>query len=99
MNVITKEFNIKGMLCSRCLKVLKTEFKELDVKIIDISLGKIVLRYNPKKVSNSKIEEIIKNNEFEIIGNSEDILAEEVKRIIRSEEHTSELQSRPHLVC
>lgn len=82
MDVITKEFNVKGMLCSRCLKVLSIEFKEIDVKIIDIALGKIVLRYNPEKVSNSKIEEIIKNNEFEIIVNSEDIRADQVKRLI-----------------
>src|SRR3989442_5905016 len=29
----------------------------------------------------------------------EELISTEVERILRSEEHTSELQSRPHLVC
>src|SRR3989442_6329682 len=33
------------------------------------------------------------------VYNSADLLPELVARLERSEEHTSELQSRPHLVC
>jgi AraC-like DNA-binding protein len=92
MGDITKEFNIKGMICSNCIKILAIEFKEIDAEIIDIKLGKIVLRYNPEKVSNSTIEKIINNNRFEVIANSEDLLAEQVKKLIIEYVWTTDLQ-------
>lgn len=79
MKPITKEFKIKGMVCSRCLKVLNTELQATEAKVIDIQLGKVVVQFDPDKISESVIEKIIKENEFEIVWDKESILAEQTK--------------------
>lgn len=79
MSKMIDEFNIKGMICNRCLKVLSNELKATGVKIIEIQLGRIVIEYEPNKLSRSLIEEIIHDNEFEIIWDKESILAEQTK--------------------
>jgi YesN/AraC family two-component response regulator len=79
-NLITEEFKIKGMICSRCLKVLNNELKATGAEVIEIQLGKISVRYNPEKMSRSVINKIIVDNEFEIIWDNETILAEQTKR-------------------
>lgn len=80
LKFITQEFIIKGMICSRCLKVLNAELKATGAEIIEIQLGKVVIRYNPDKISGSRLNEIIRENEFEIIWDKENILAEQTKR-------------------
>lgn len=76
----TEEFKIKGMICSRCLKVLNTELKATGAEVVEIQLGKIVIRYDPDKIDKSLIKQIIQENEFEIIWDKESILAERTKR-------------------
>ncbi len=68
------------MICSRCLKVLNNELRTIRAEVIEIQLGKIVIKYNPKKISRSLINRIIEENEFEIIWDKESILAEQTKR-------------------
>ncbi|MEZ4773795.1 MAG: helix-turn-helix domain-containing protein [Bacteroidia bacterium] len=80
MATITEEFKIKGMICSRCLKVLNTELKGTGAEVVDIHLGKIVIRYNPDKIKKSLIKQTIEENEFEIIWDKESVLAEQIKR-------------------
>lgn len=80
MATITEEFKIKGMICSRCLKVLNTELKGTGAEVVDIHLGKIVIRYNPDKIKKSLIKRTIEENEFEIIWDKESVLAEQIKR-------------------
>lgn len=72
-------FNIKGMICSRCLKVLNNEFNNIGAEVMEISLGKIVIQYDPEKIGKIKIERIIRENEFEIIWDPKSILAEQIK--------------------
>jgi len=79
-NLVTEEFKIKGMICSRCLKVLNTELKATGAEVVEIQLGKIVIRYDPAKIDKSLIKRIIQENEFEIIWDKESILAEQTKR-------------------
>ncbi len=80
--VITEEFKIKGMICSRCLKVLNTELKATGAEILEITLGKIEIRFNPEKISHALIEKIIQENEFEILWDKQSVLAEQTKRWI-----------------
>src|SRR5690554_7324206 len=44
-------------------------------------------------------KEILKNYSFDVVVDWVAFTPEQVKVDLRSEEHTSELQSRPHLVC
>jgi len=80
--IVTEEFKIKGMICSRCLKVLNSELKAAGAEIVEIQLGKIAIRFNPEKIGHSLIEKIIQENEFEILWDKQSILAEQTKRWI-----------------
>jgi len=80
MNTITEAFKIKGMICSRCLKVLNDELRATGAKVADIQLGNVVINYDPGKIGRTKIKEIILENEFEIIWDKNSILGEQTKR-------------------
>lgn len=43
-----KEFWIKNMVCSRCLKVIKQELQELGVTVLSLELGRLLVEA-PKK--------------------------------------------------
>ncbi len=80
----SEEFRIKGMICSRCLKVLEIELKAIGANVVEISLGKIRLNYNPEMIPKSKINKIIRENDFEILHDKYRFLAEQTKRWIVS---------------
>jgi AraC-like DNA-binding protein/copper chaperone CopZ len=79
---IIEEFKIKGMICSRCLKVLEIELKSIGVEVIEIALGKIKVSYPPEVIDSTKINQIIKANDFEILKDKYRFLAEQTKRWI-----------------
>jgi AraC-like DNA-binding protein len=81
-STIKEEFKIKGMICSRCVKVLTTELKSTGAEILEIQLGRIVIQYDPEIVARSRIIDSICVNEFEIIKDKRIILSEQVKRWI-----------------
>ena len=45
----TEEFHIKGMICTRCLKVLSIELRATGAEVVDMQLGKVIIRYEPRK--------------------------------------------------
>lgn len=77
--ITIKEYQIKGMICSRCIKVLKNELKETGAEVIEIKLGKVIVRFNPNFVDYSFLKRVIINNDFEILIRKEEILAEQTK--------------------
>ncbi|MEX2565158.1 MAG: AraC family transcriptional regulator, partial [Cyclobacteriaceae bacterium] len=77
---IKVEFKVKGMICSRCIKVLNNELRQAGAEILKIDLGRVLIEYNPNKISQSHIERIIQENDFELIINEETLLAEKTKR-------------------
>tara|TARA_R110000751_G_scaffold69925_1_gene141868 strand:+ start:4460 stop:5023 length:564 start_codon:yes stop_codon:yes gene_type:complete len=91
--MITQEFKIKGMICSRCLKVLNNELNATGAKVVDIQLGKVVINYRPEKIDRSIIEHIIVGNEFEIITSENEILGEQTKRWIINYIYNSDLST------
>lgn len=76
------EYNIKGMVCSRCLKVLNDELEALGATVLEIQLGRIVLQYTPEEINTQQFESVFRENEFEIIRDIPTLLAEETKRLI-----------------
>lgn len=80
--MIQEEFKIKGMICSRCLKVLTLELKSTGAEILEIQLGRIVIKYDEKLTPRTKIIESICVNDFEIIRDQKLILSEQIKRWI-----------------
>lgn len=79
-NRITEEFRVKGMICSRCLKVLNDELRRAGAEILEIELGRVVINYSSQKISRSHIERVIRENEFSLIWDKETLLAEQTKR-------------------
>ena len=79
-NRITEEFKVKGMICSRCLKVLNDELRQAGAEIVEIELGRVVITYTPDKICRSHIEQVIRENEFNIIWDRQTLLAEQTKR-------------------
>src|SRR5690554_7147061 len=78
---------IKNMVCNRCIMVVTDAVEKLGVKWLTVNLGEVEFA---EPLSGPQLEELRQNVEklgFEILDDP------------RSEEHTSELQSRPHLVC
>ena len=76
------EYNIKGMVCSRCLKVLHEELEAHGATVLEIKLGRIVIHYAPEEINTQQFESVIRENEFEIIRDLPTLLAEKTKRLI-----------------
>ena len=80
---LQKEFWIKNMVCSRCIKVIKQELDNLNVTILSIELGKLIFKTNDEdSVIEKKIIEILLLNGFEIVQSEENMLVEKVKIIL-----------------
>lgn len=77
-----EEYFIRGMICNRCLKVLREELSAIGVEVKDIRLGRVQIMYNSKEIRFSKIEKVLQENEFEILKDKESILAEQTKKWI-----------------
>ena len=60
---------IKNMVCSRCLKVIKQELEELEIKVTSIELGELVIDDSNSNHDDIifQIEKVLHSNNFEII--------------------------------
>ena len=79
-----KEFWIKNMVCSRCIKVIKQELQDLDVPIVSIELGKLLIettdKTNEKNINN--VTKVMYSNGFEIVPSEAEMLVERIKIIL-----------------
>lgn len=75
---------IKNMVCSRCLKVIKQELEELEIKVTSIELGELVIDDTNSNHDDIffQIEKVLHANNFEIIHSSEEILVEKIKHFL-----------------
>ena len=82
--ITTKEFWIKNMVCSRCLKVIKQELQELGVTIASLELGKLLVESTTKTEAEIVIivTEMLHSNGFEIAQSEEEMLVERIKLIL-----------------
>ena len=79
-----KEFWIKNMVCSRCLKVIKQELQELGVTVLSLELGRLLVEA-PKKTSSEIVDAVttvLHANDFEIVQKEEEMLVERMKIIL-----------------
>jgi AraC family transcriptional regulator len=78
---MTSEVLIKGMVCERCVSVIKEGIANLGFEIAKISLGKLSLKTDIDKEGYSQIDHFLSENGFELISN----------RQVRIVNHTKEL--------
>ncbi len=76
-----KEFWVKNMVCSRCLKVIKQELQELGITVLCLELGKLLVEAPDlsKAQINQEVTQVLHANGFEIVKSEEDMLVERIK--------------------
>jgi YesN/AraC family two-component response regulator len=77
-----KELHIKGMVCRRCISVIKNELEILGAEVLSIELGTALIKYSENKVSAGSIKEALNNNEFELLTDEDAKEIEKIKLIL-----------------
>jgi len=73
--------NIKNMVCNRCIKVVSEEMKKLGYKVLDISLGEVIIS-GYDNIDVDKIKLVLEENGFELIDDKNSRIIEKVKLTI-----------------
>jgi AraC family transcriptional regulator len=73
---------IKGMVCERCVSVIKDGITVLGFEVSNVSLGKLIFKNQPDQEGLSKIASFLAENGFELISNRQLRVVNEVKNII-----------------
>jgi len=75
---------IKNMVCPRCIKVVQEELEKLGVIILSITLGEVETEQPKEELPLQQISEMLKNNGFELIEDSNAKIIEQIKKEIIS---------------
>jgi AraC-like DNA-binding protein len=79
---MASEILIKGMVCERCVSVIKEGITNLGVEIAKISLGKLSLKSDIDKEVYNNIEQFLTENGFELISNRQVRIVTHAKELI-----------------
>jgi len=79
---MASEILIKGMVCERCVSVIKEGITNLGVEIAKISLGKLSLKSDIDKEAYNNIEQFLTENGFELISNRQVRIVTHAKELI-----------------
>lgn len=79
---MASEILIKGMVCKRCIAVIKEGVTNLGHDVSQISLGKITLMKELNKEESSKIEAFLRANGFELIAKRQVKIVDQAKELI-----------------
>jgi AraC-like DNA-binding protein len=58
------------------------DLEAMGVKVVKISLGEVVIRFNPEEVAIHDIENMLETNGFSRIKDKEGILVEEIRKVV-----------------
>jgi AraC family transcriptional regulator len=73
---------IKGMVCERCVSVIKDGITDLGYEVNKVSLGKLSLNSELDKDDYQRIESFLTENGFEMISNRQVRIVKQAKDII-----------------
>lgn len=76
------ELRIKGMVCDRCISTVKSEFENLGAQVVELKLGKAIIKYSKHKITLQNIENALKKHNFELIVDVDTKTIEAVKTIL-----------------
>ena len=79
---MASEILIKGMVCERCVSVIRDGITNMGYEVETISLGKVSLIAAPDKTGYHQIENFLIENGFELISNRQVRLIIQAKQII-----------------
>ncbi|RUA09411.1 MAG: hypothetical protein DSY82_05865 [Flavobacteriia bacterium] len=77
-----KELQIKGMVCRRCLSTVRRELEALGAEIVDLELGKVIIKYPENSIKTEDIEKALIRNDFELLTDEENKTIEKIKLIL-----------------
>jgi len=75
----SKILHIKNMVCDRCIKVVLEELEKLGYKVEDVKLGEAKINSDSRKIDLAEINKVLEENGFELLGDKQAKLIEEVK--------------------
>ena len=78
----TNEFYIKGMVCDRCITVIRDGITALGYPVEKVSLGKVTLHKGIDKVALQSIEDFLSEKGFELMSDKNTRLINSIKSII-----------------
>lgn len=79
---MTSEILIKGMVCERCIAVIKEGITNLGHEVTKISLGKLSLNSELNKEEFTKLGTFLGENGFELISNRQVRIVNQTKELI-----------------
>jgi copper chaperone CopZ len=62
----TKNLSVSGMSCQHCVMTLRKQLLKLDIKVNDVQIGSAQIEYDERKITESQIEEAVKEAGFSI---------------------------------
>jgi len=77
-----KELRIKGMVCPRCISTLRSEFQNLGAEVLDLELGKAIIKYPINTITLASLKNVLIKNGFELLTNDETKIIETIKLIL-----------------
>lgn len=79
-----KTFLVKGMVCNRCITVLKASLEELGLVVQDISLGKVDVIGMGNLKSEDQLNSVLDKLDFKIVIDRNQKIVNEIKIVIDS---------------
>ncbi len=80
---VRKKIYIKNMYCKCCIRLLKSDFENNDIKVLNIGKGFAEIEYNDKIITQDKIREILSLSELSLITNTDEKIIENLKHTVR----------------
>ncbi len=77
-----KELQIKGMVCRRCLSTVRRELENLGAEIVELELGKAIIKYQENTLKMQDVENALNRNDFELLTDDESKVIEKIKLIL-----------------
>ncbi len=77
---ITRELHIKGMVCRRCIRVVKIELHHLGAETVSVELGKAIIKYPTDTIiTDESIIDMLIKNDLQLLNDEESKLIEKIK--------------------
>lgn len=82
---------IKNMVCSRCIMVVKQQLENLGFSVSDIILGKVAIIPEPDEYQMLQIASDLRHIGFDLINNEKQQIIEQIKNIVIDKIHYTNL--------
>lgn len=74
---------IKGMVCNRCITVLRDELSKIGLDISSINLGEVILKENNKNaVDEQTLKVVLQKNGFDLLYDKNEQLINQIKLVV-----------------